>query len=178
MAIGLDEVFKVLSKGVIISINSQKYLEAAKFLMIDENFDELYKILNKLGFILNGENGYFYISKKETMNESELNSFLNNHKNTLIAIAILKQLFPYLERGSILKQTDFIVHYKQKEDPRLQQKFEYIFKSKDLKDIVEKFFDLLEKNYILEKKENDSKDDYLVLSSIEYYTKIVQSVAS
>lgn len=110
------------------------------------------------------------------MNEAELNSFLNNHKNILISIAILKQLFPYLDRGHILKQTDFIVHYKQKEDALLEQKFEYIFKTKDLKDIVEKFFDLLEKNYILEKKENDSKDEYLVLSALEYYTKIVQSV--
>jgi hypothetical protein len=176
MAVGLDEVFKVLSKGVIISINSQKYLDIANFLMIDENFEELSKILKKLGFTLNGENGYFYISKKELMSEGELSSFLNNHKNILISIAILKQLFPYLERGSILKQTDFIVHYKQKEDELLRQKFEYIFKTKDLKDVVEKFFDLLEKSYILEKKESDSKDDYLVLSSIEYYTKIVQSV--
>ena len=178
MAIGLDEVFKVLSKGVIVSINSQKHLEVAKFLMMEENFDELFKILKKLGFTLNGENGYFYVSKKENMNEGELASFLNNHKNILMAIAILKQLFPYLDRGSVLKQTDFIVSYKQKEDARLQQKMEYVFKSKDLKDLVEKFFDLLEKNYVLEKKDNDSKDEYLVLSSIEYYSKIVQSVAS
>ena len=176
MAIGIDEVFKVLSKGVMISINSQKYLDIAKFLMIDENFDELFDIMKKLGFTLNGENGYFYISKKENMNEAELGSFLNNHKNILISIAILKQLFPYLDRGHILKQTDFIVHYKQKEDALLEQKFEYIFKTKDLKDIVERFFDLLEKNYILEKKDSDSKDEYLVMSAIEYYTKIVQSV--
>jgi len=176
MAIGIDEVFKVLSKGVMISINSQKYLDIAKFLMIDENFDELFDIMKKLGFTLNGENGYFYISKKENMNEAELVSFLNNHKNILISIAILKQLFPYLDRGHILKQTDFIVHYKQKEDALLEQKFEYIFKTKDLKDIVERFFDLLEKNYILEKKDSDSKDEYLVMSAIEYYTKIVQSV--
>ncbi len=176
MAVGIDEFFKVLSKGVMIAIRSRKYLDIANFLMIDENFDELFAILKKLGFTLNGENGYFYISKKENMNEAELNSFLNNHKNILISIAILKQLFPYLDRGHILKQTDFIVHYKQKEDALLEQKFEYIFKTKDLKDIVEKFFDLLEKNYILEKKENDSKDEYLVLSALEYYTKIVQSV--
>lgn len=177
MAIEMDEVFKVLSRGVIVSINSQKYLDIAKFLMIDENFDELKNILKKLGFTLNGENGYFYIAKKESMSENERSSFLNNHKNILISIAILKQLFPYIDRGNILKQTDFIVNYKQKEDALLEQKFEYIFKSKDLKDIVEKFFDLLEKSYILEKKDSDSKDEYLVLSSIEYYTKIVQSVA-
>jgi hypothetical protein len=175
---GLDEVFKVLSKGILISLNSQKYSDEAKFLMIEENFEELSRIMKKLGFILNGENGYFYLSKKEKMNDAELQAFLNNHKNILLCIAILKQLFPYLERGTLVKQTDFIVQLKQKEDSLLEQKFEYIFKTKDLKDIVERFFDLLEKNYILEKKENDSKDEYLVLSALDYYLKIVQSTVA
>lgn len=173
---GLDEVFKLLSKGVMVSMNSSKYLDAAKFLMIDENFDELAEILDKLGFILNGENGYFFISKKEKLNENELKSFLNNHKNILISIAILKQLFPYLDRGTLLKQTEFITIYSQKDDELLKKKFEFIFDSKDLKDITERFFDLLEKNYVLEKKDSDTKDEYIVLSSIEYYSKIVESV--
>lgn len=111
------------------------------------------------------------------MSEAERSSFLNAHKKVLVSIAILKQLFPFIERGSTLKQTDFIYQYKQKEDTLLEQKFEYIFESRDLKDIVEHFFDLLEKHYIIEKKESNSKDEYLVLSSLEYYMKIVQSVA-
>ncbi len=174
---GIEEVFKVLSKGVMVSMHSQKYHDIVNFLMIEENFDEMSLLLDKLGFRLNGENGYFFISKKGNMNEAELTSFLNAHKKVLVSIAILKQLFPFLSRGNILKQTDFIHQYKQKEDALLEQKFEYIFETKDLKDIVERFFDLLEKNYILEKKDSDSKDEYLVLSSIEYYMKIVQSVA-
>lgn len=174
---GIDEVFKVLSKGIMVSMHSQKYHDIVNFLMIEENFAEMADLLGKLGFRLNGENGYFYISKKENMNESELTSFLNAHKKVLVSIAILKQLFPFLDRGNILKQTDFIHQYKQKNDALLEQKFEYIFETKDLKDVVERFFDLLEKNYIIEKKDSDSKDDYLVLSSIEYYMKIVQSVA-
>jgi hypothetical protein len=175
---GLDEVFKVLSKGVLISINSQKYADEARFLMAEDNFEELGRIMKKLGFILNGENGYFYLSKKEKMNDAELQAFMNNHKNILLCIAILKQLFPYLESGTVLKQTDFIVALKQKEDALLEQKFEYVFKTKDLKDSVERFFDLLEKNSILEKKESDSKDEYLVLRALEYYTKIVQSTVA
>ena len=84
---GIDEVFKVLSKGIMVSINSQKYLGEAKFLMIDENFDELSGILKKLGFTLVGENGYFYISKKEKLNDTEVHAFINTHKNIFIAIA-------------------------------------------------------------------------------------------
>lgn len=75
MAVGIDEVFKVLSKGVMISINSQKYLDIANFLMIDENFDELFAILKKLGFTLNGENGYFYISKKREYERGRAKQF-------------------------------------------------------------------------------------------------------
>ncbi len=174
---GLDEVFKILSKGVMVSMHSQKYYDIVNFLMIEENYDEMSILLDKLGFVLNGENGYFFLSKKEGMSEAERSSFLNAHKKVLVSIAILKQLFPFIERGSTLKQTDFIYQYKQKEDTLLEQKFEYIFESRDLKDIVEHFFDLLEKHYIIEKKESNSKDEYLVLSSLEYYMKIVQSVA-
>ena len=58
---GLDEVFKVLSKGVMVSMHSQKYHDIVNFLMIEENFDEMSHLLEKLGFILNGANGYFFI---------------------------------------------------------------------------------------------------------------------
>lgn len=173
---GIDEVFKVLSKGVMVSINSQKYLNEAKFLMIDENFDEMRELLKKLGFTLVGENGYFFISKKEKLNDSEVSSFMNSHKNLFIALAILKQLFPYIDRGSILKQTEFTHILKQKDDVSLEQKLEYLFGTKDLLVAVEKFFDLLVKHNVLESKDNDSKDEYLVLSALEYYIKIVQSV--
>ncbi|SFV57732.1 hypothetical protein MNB_SV-13-1458 [hydrothermal vent metagenome] len=173
---GLDEVFKVLSKGVMVSLNSKKYLDVASFLMIDENFDELSILLDKIGFKLNGENGYFYISKKENMNEAELHSFLQKHKNILVAVAILKQVLPYIDKGNTVKQTEFTYQYLQKDNTALAQKFEYIFDTKDLKDIVERFFGLLEKAYILEQKERENKDEYLVLSSIEYYLNIVERV--
>jgi len=173
---GIDEVFKVLSKGVMVSLNSQKYLDVAHFLMIDENFDELSTLLDKIGFKLNGQNGCFYISKKESMNEAELHSFLKNHKDVLVAVAILKQILPYIDRGNTLKQTEFTHQYIQKDDAGLAQKFEYIFETRDLKDVVEKFFDLLEKSYIIERKDRDNKDEYLVLSAIEYYLKIVERV--
>jgi len=175
---GSDEVFKVLSKGVMVSLNSSKYLEVAKFLNIDDNFEEFGALMDKLGFTLRGENGYFFMAKKEKMSEGELASFLNSHKMVLIAIAILKQLFPLLEKGYILKQTDFITNYNQKNDPSLQQKMDYLFETKDLKNRTEQFFDLLKKNYCIEEQDSDSKnkDTFIVLNAIEYYSKIVESV--
>lgn len=173
---GIDEVFKVLSKGIMVSLNSSKHLDVAKFLNIDDNFEEFGSLMNKLGFKLRGENGYFFLSKKERMSDSELHSFIQNHKTVFIAIAILKQLFPLLEKGYILKQTDFSTNYNQKNDPSLQQKMEYIFETKDLKNMTEQLFELLEKNFIIEKQESDSKDAFIILNAIEYYIKIVESV--
>ncbi len=93
---GIDEVFKILSKGVMVSINSKKYSEVAKFLLIDDNYQELAIILDKLGFNLRGESGYFFIAQKEKLSDTQLNSFLNNHKILIVSIAILKQLFPHI----------------------------------------------------------------------------------
>ncbi|KIM12748.1 MAG: hypothetical protein KU37_02410 [Sulfuricurvum sp. PC08-66] len=173
---GLEEVFKLLSKGVLVSINSQKYIDEANFLMIEENFEELGQLVRKIGFELVGENGYFYMAKREKMNDAELQAFFNNHKNMILCIAILKQLFPYVQRGTLLKQSDFIVQLKQKEDGLLEQKFAYLFKTTDPMEGVERFFELLEKGHILEKRDSDTKDTYVVLSALEYYIKIVQSV--
>jgi hypothetical protein len=173
---GIDEVFKILSKGVMVSINSKKYSEVAKFLLIDDNQQELATILNRLGFNLKGENGYFFIAQKDRLSDNQLNSFLNNHKTLIISIAILKQLFPFLDTNDILKQTDFITKYNQKNDPLLKEKFEYIFQTKDLKNITEEFFYLLERYFIIEKISSDTSDDYRILNSIKYYINIVESV--
>jgi hypothetical protein len=149
---GIEEVFKTLSKGVMVSLNSSKYLEIAKFLNIDENFDECALLMDKLGFNLKGENGYFFLSKKERMSENELNSFIHHHKAIFLAIAILKQLFPLIDKGHILKQTDFIVNYNQKNDPSIQQKLEYIFETNDLKNITEQFLNYWKKILLSKKK--------------------------
>jgi len=173
---GLDEVFRVLSKGVMVSKNSKKYSEIAKFLSIDDNYEELSNILDRLGFNLRGENGYFFIAQKERLSDVQLNSFLNNHKRLIVSIAILKQLFPLLDVNDILRQTDFITRYNQKSDPILKEKFEFIFETKDLKNITEEFFRLLEKHFIIERISADNRDDYRVLNAIKYYIDIVESV--
>jgi len=169
------EAFEVLIKGVIISNNSNKFLEIANFLAIEDNFYELEEIFNKIGYNLVAENGYFYISKKTKLSKDEIESFFNMHKKIIVAISILKQLYPLIGVGDIIKQTEFISLFCKKEDNNLKQKLNFLIKA-DFKTQVEEFFKLLERAFVIEKESSKDKDSFKVLNSLNYYVKIVESV--
>jgi len=86
----IASVFELLSKGKIISINSRQYGEYAKFLQIDEVFETFQKSLAPLGYRLNGESGYYYLSKKRAMSKDEIKIYLNNHQDAILAVSILR----------------------------------------------------------------------------------------
>ena len=90
-------IFEILSKGVIISSNSSKFIKEATWLMEDDNFDSLNKTLNRLGLYLVGENGYFYLSKD--LKSDEEDKFFNAHKQLILAIAQFKKVFVHLDKG-------------------------------------------------------------------------------
>lgn len=171
----LKEAFDLLIRGVMISINSNKYLEIANFLSIEDNFDELEAIFTKVGYTLVGENGYFYIVKNTKLSKDEVESFFNSHKKIIVAISILKQLYPLIGIGDKLKQTDFIIMLNKKEDEGLKQKMAFIYEA-DLKTQVEEFFKLLEKSFVIEKEQLRDKDSYKILNSLNYYVKIIESI--
>ena len=166
---GMKECFEVLSKGVIVSNNSDKFFEVANFLNIEDNFEEFSDVVEKLGFKVIGESGYFYLTKET----QEVESFVNNHKKAIISISILKQIYPLISPNFSLKQTDFIVDFDKKRDENLENRLKFITTNSDFKSMVEEFFKLLERFFIVEKID---KDSYKVLNSINYYIKIVESV--
>ncbi len=169
-------VFKTMMKGVIISRNSQKYAQMALFLLNEENYIKYEGILQELGYELNGENGYFYLSKSEALSSDELDRFVHKHKEGFMLIAILKQLMPYVRSNSVIKYTEFIAEYEQKKDALMLQKWRYIFGESDLKSSSEKFFEKLEKEMIIEKIDNDDNDSYRVLNVLDYYLSFLESV--
>ncbi len=169
-------LFKTMMKGVIISRNSKKYGDMALFLFDDENYTKYEAILQELGYELNGNNGYFYISKTESLSSDEIDRFINNHKEAFMLIAILKQLMPYARSNSLIKYTEFIYEFEQKKDDLILEKWEYIFKSEDLKSSSEKFFERLQKEFIIEKVEKGDDDSYRVLNAIDYYLSFLESV--
>ncbi|HIP51914.1 MAG TPA: hypothetical protein EYG94_07495 [Campylobacterales bacterium] len=168
--------FKVMMKGVIVSRNSEKYGEIATFLLNEENFMNYETILQELGYELNGENGYFYLSKSESLSTEEIDQFIQSHKDVFMLISILKQILPHARSGSTIKYTEFVAKFKEKKDAHLEEKWHYIFKENDLKQSSEKFFERLMKEYIIEKTDKNDKDSYLVLNSLEYYLSFLESM--
>ena len=162
-------VFDVLSKGIIVSTNSSKYKDIASYLLEDENFNSFNNLMNRLGFYLVGENGYFYLSKELKSDEEE--KFFNAHKQIILAIAQLKKVFVHLDKGHKIKKSEFIKRFESKKDEKI---IKALFNSDDIMEITEKLFNILERNFVLEAK---SKDEYLVLNSINYYLDIVNSIS-
>ncbi len=163
-----EVIFDVLSKGVIISLNSSKYKNEAMYLLDEDNFNSFNALLNRLGFYLVGENGYFYLSKELKADEEE--KFFNSHKNVILAIAQLKKVFVHLDKGHKIKKSEFIKRFDSKKDEKI---IKYLFNTNDLMEITEKLFNLLDRNYVIESK---NKDEYLVLNAIDYYLDIVDLV--
>lgn len=168
--------FKVMMKGVIVSRNSAKYGEIATFLLNEENYVEYETLLQKLGYELNGENGYFFLSKSEALSSEEIDQFIQSHKEVFMLISILKQLLPHARSGSSIKYTEFVAQFEEKRDELLEVKWRYIFKENDLKQSSEKFFERLSKEFIIEKKDKNDKDSYLVLNALEYYLSFLEDM--
>ena len=63
--------------------------------------------------------------------------------------------------------------FDKKRDENLENRLKFITTNSDFKSMVEEFFKLLERFFIVERID---KDSYKVLNCINYYIKIVESV--
>jgi len=175
----IASVFEILSQGKIISSNSKKYSEYTRHLMDEEIFDAFYEAASTLGYILHGEGGYFYLSKKGQMNKEEIESYITKHKDAILAISILRQLRPQLDRGSYIVYTDLIHEYKMqvKEDSSIANRLNMLVSGKgnvDLKSAFDALFDRLRKFDMIERVGDNDQDKYKVLDAIDYYIKMIE----
>lgn len=179
----IASIFKELSQGKIISSASKDYKEHVYFLLDEDCFNETSKVLDAIGYTLIGENGYFYMSKKGSMSVDEIDLFISKHKDSIIAISLLRQLFPRLDRGSTISFMSVASEYEayKKNDSTIKDKMESLSWSKnkdDEKAMLEQVFKYLEKNYIIEKIEQNNENDFKVLDAIDYYINIVELAES
>ncbi len=175
----IASVFEILSQGKIISSNSKKYSEYTRHLMDEEIFDEFYDAASTLGYILHGEGGYYYLSKKGQMNKDEMEAYITKHKDAILAISILRQLRPQLDRGSFIVYTDLIHEYKmqEKEDRSITNRLNMLVSGKgniDLKSAFDALFDRLKKFDLIERMGDNDQDKYKILDAIDYYIKIIE----
>jgi len=168
--------FHSMMKGIIISRNSAKYGEIANFLLNEENYIAYENLLQKLGYELNGENGYFYLSKSDALSSEEIEQFVQGHKDVFMMISILKHLLPHARSGSSIRYTEFVTAFENKQDEHLQEKWAYLFKERDQKESTEQFFKRLLQENLIEKIDKNDKDSYLILNSLEYYLSYLESM--
>lgn len=177
----IAKVYEVLSQGIIISSNSSQYSELANMLLIDSFFDEVDELMDKIGYRLIGENGYFYIAKKGRLNATDQQSFINGNRELIIAIAFLRQVYPRIDRSSEISFMDTAVNYGniKRDDSSIKNKLKYFVALKnkdDEKSMLEQLFKQLENKNVIEKVQINNSDKYKVLDSINYYLSIVDSI--
>ena len=177
----LTKAFEILSQGKIISTNSSQHSELANMLLTDSFFQEFDELINKIGYRLIGESGYFYISKKSKLSATEKQLFINRNRDLIIGIAFLRQLYPRLDRGDALSFVSTISSYEnvKREDSSIRDKLafpSYIKNKDDERTMLDMLFKHLEEKGIIEKVYESNTDKYKVLDSINYYLSIVDSI--
>jgi hypothetical protein len=177
----IAKVFQELSKGRIISANSNKDMEYSNLLINEDFFKEMNDAVDKIGYKLIGENGYYYIAKKGRLTTQEHNSFISSHRDTILAISFLTQLNSRLDKKSIISYIDTIANYStlKANDSTIKEKLTHLswMKNKDDdRDMIEQLFKNLEKVGIIEKIDERNSDKYKVLDAYAYYISIVETL--
>lgn len=177
----IAKAFEILSQGRIISSNSSKYSELANMLLTDSFFNELNDLVMQIGYRLIGESGYFYMAKKAKLNATEQQVFINRHRDQIIAISFLRQLYPSLDRGNVISFMDTAVHYAntKRDDSSIRDRlvyFSWLKNKDDEKSMMEQLFKHLEDKNIIERVQESNADKYKILDAINYYLAIVDSI--
>lgn len=175
------KIFSLLSQGKIISLNSKEYQEYALYLANENNFDEVDSLVRKIGYNLVGENGYYYMSKKEQMDSKERIAFVKEHKDIILAIAIIRLLHPRKDRGASITFTETVAEYEayKRNDFTILEKLKRLSSSKNHtneKAMIEQMFLLLKKGNVIERISSDNDNNYKILDAIEYYISIVEKI--
>jgi hypothetical protein len=178
---GIAKVFQELSKGRIISSNSNKDIEFSNLLINEDFFNEMNEVVDKIGYKLVGENGYYYIAKKGRLTTQEHNTFITAHKDTILAISFLTQLNSRLDKKSIISYMDTIATYVtlKSNDSTIKEKLTHLswMKNKeDDRDMIDQLFKNLEKVGVIEKLDEKNSDNYKILDAYAYYIAIIETL--
>jgi len=177
----IAKAFEILSQGKIISANSSTYTELSNMLLTDSFFNDLKDALEIIGYKLIGEDGYYYIAKKGKLTANEQQLFIQRNREIIIAVSFLRQLYPRLEKGSVINFLNTVAEYisTKRENASIKDKllyFPWIKNREDEKEMLEQLFKYLESKNIIEREHENNSDKFRVLNAISYYISIVESV--
>ena len=100
------DIFDILSKGGFVSQNSMQ--RALLYDDIEDNFQEYQEYYEKIGFILEGGNGYYYFSRTES--KVELTDKVQRMKEWINRVDFLKTFNPTFGSGFTFRKSYFLTN--------------------------------------------------------------------
>jgi hypothetical protein len=171
------DVFEILKSGKIISNDSRKrdLKRVLNFLSDSNEIERFNRHLKAIGYEIKANDGYFYMAKLSKLTEGEFERYINRHKRVFLAIAILKMVYTNITNE--ISFTGFVNELLNRDDRRA---FEYLEKLTDIKDdyksMSEKLFSELVNAHIIELVDDNNRDKFILLKSINYYLNILDDL--
>lgn len=163
------EIFDILSKGGFISLNSISQQRAHLYDDIEDNFQEYQEYYEKIGFLLEGGNGYYYFSRME--NKVELADKVQRLAGWISRVDFLKTFNSTFGSGFTFRKSNILEKFSS--DIELKEKARHLYT--DLKTNEEKIDKLivdLERQGFAE-LENELDGTYKVTAAFHYIEELI-----
>ena len=168
------EIFEILSKGQFISSNSVDENLRRLYLVIDENFDELYDYFMAIRFFLTRGDEYFYFVRME--NKVDIERKLRQAMKWIDILDFVKSFNSSFGSGFRFTPSDISVRLNL--DAELKDKLmglkKYTEKEK-YDESIEKIMEILKKEGFVE-EENPISRMYKVTAAFHYLEQLVLSI--
>lgn len=162
------DIFDILSKGGFVSQNSMQQ-RALLYDDIEDNFQEYQEYYEKIGFLLEGGNGYYYFSRTES--KVELTDKVQRMKEWINRVDFLKTLNPTFGSGFTFRKSN--IQEKFSSDIELKDKARDLYP--DLKiheEKIDKLVSDLERQGFVE-LENELDGTYKVTAAFHYIEELI-----
>ncbi|MFP5040924.1 condensin complex protein MksE [Parasediminibacterium sp. JCM 36343] len=170
------DIFDILSKGQFICSNSTDSTKRKLYSIIEEeeNHEVLYNYFKHINFALEKGDEYFYFSREES--KADLERKIKTAEKWIDILDFLKTYDNAFSSGYRVSIAEIIVRLKT--DAELETKLYGLKKITDKEkntEILEKIFDILEKDCFIE-IENANSGTYKVLASFKYMEELIMCI--
>lgn len=167
-----EDIFNLLSKGVFISINSVSPLIKTMYDAIDEDLTGYYEYFQGIGFYLEGGNGYYYFTRKES--KVDLERKLEAMSKWLDYLDFIKTFNSIFSSGFLFRAADILVQINC--DMELKDKAEKLFSDrKKHEEVVSKLIEEMYRMGFIE-IENEIDSTYKVTAAFHYIEELMDCI--
>lgn len=167
-----EEIFNMLSRGGFISANSVSPLVKRCYDAIEENLTAYYDYYKGIGFLLEGGDGYYYFTRRES--RADLERKLESLGRWIDYLSFLKTFNSAFGPGFLFRNADIEIQIGC--DIELKEKASRLFADKKVfSEVVDKLVkELLAMGFI--ERENEVDGTYKVLSAFHYIEELVDCI--